>query len=238
VDTFDFEILSGDSFLLCSDGMYVYFNDADLPALLADGEVNEVTHKLIDQANAGGGHDNITNVVVRVHRPQHQRASTRAEELNLKLDVLKNMPMFRYLSYKELMSVLNLTTTCHYKGGASIFCEGDLGEAMYVVLEGSVRLHKESTTVTTIEPGQHFGEMALVDQAPRSLSATSNTCRLLVWKRKEFYRIIKKQPELSVKLLWSFVQVLGVRLRKTTQDLGELQTQSEDSEIKTLPFVL
>jgi hypothetical protein len=50
--------------------------------------------------------------------------------------------------------------------------------------------------------------------------------------RKEFYSIIKKQPELSVKLLWSFTQVLAGRLRKTTADLGALR----GDENATLPF--
>jgi CRP-like cAMP-binding protein len=63
--------------------------------------------------------------------------------------------------------------------------------------------------------------MALVDRTVRSLSATaSEPSRLLTIHRKDFYAIIKKQPELSVKLLWSFVQVLADRLRKTTSDLS------------------
>ncbi|MNC98624.1 hypothetical protein D3C83_166490 [compost metagenome] len=55
----------------------------------------------------------------------------------------------------------------------------------------------------------------------RSLSAVAATeSRLLLIRRKEFYAIIKKEPSLSVKLLWSFVQVLAERLRKTTADLS------------------
>ena len=45
--------------------------------------------------------------------------------------------------------------------------------------------------------------------------------RLATVKRKDFYEIIKKEPELATKLLWSFVQVLGARLRKTTSDLSD-----------------
>ena len=64
--------------------------------------------------------------------------------------------------------------------------------------------------------------MALVDRSVRSLSATATEAsRLVVLKRKDFYEIIKKEPELATKLLWSFVQVLGARLRKTTNDLSD-----------------
>ena len=53
-----------------------------------------------------------------------------------------------------------------------------------------------------------------------SSRTASESSRLIVIRRKEFYSIIKKEPGLSVKLLWSFVQVLAERLRKTTADLS------------------
>src|SRR5437763_1722727 len=66
VDTFDFDILPGDRFLLCSDGMYAYVDEDELPQQLAEGEAQDVPKKLVELANAGGGHDNITAVVVRI----------------------------------------------------------------------------------------------------------------------------------------------------------------------------
>ena len=133
VDTFDFDILPGDSFLICSDGMYVYIREEDVPELLADGDVKEVPKHLIDIANEAGGHDNITALVIRVSETPPSEADERAEELALKLEVLKGMPMFRYLSYRELVRVMNITETDEYHQGEYIFREGDAGEAMYVV---------------------------------------------------------------------------------------------------------
>src|SRR5687767_8388226 len=60
VETFDLDVLPGDNFLLCTDGMYAYLKDDELPALIAAENVNDVPKELIDKANAGGGHDNIT----------------------------------------------------------------------------------------------------------------------------------------------------------------------------------
>jgi CRP-like cAMP-binding protein len=91
---------------------------------------------------------------------------------------------------------------------------------MYVVVSGTVGLSKDSLEVAELGRGQHFGEMALIDRTVRSLTASAkDDARLLAIKRTDFYAIIKKEPTLSVKLLWSFVQVLGSRLRKTTADL-------------------
>ncbi|HEY0254513.1 MAG TPA: cyclic nucleotide-binding domain-containing protein, partial [Kofleriaceae bacterium] len=72
--------------------------------------------------------------------------------------------------------------------------------------------------------GQHFGEMSLVDRSVRSLTAVATSdegVRLVSITRKDFYDIIKKEPESAVKMLWAFVQVLGQRLRKTTHDLSD-----------------
>jgi CRP-like cAMP-binding protein len=74
--------------------------------------------------------------------------------------------------------------------------------------------------VTHLGPGAHLGEMALVGKHPRSVSAAAeDRTRALVLRRRDFNDIIRNEPRLSVKLLWSFVQVLAERLRKTTADL-------------------
>ncbi len=223
VDTFDFDILPGDRFLLCSDGLYAYLEDDKLPGLLGDGDVKDVPRQLIELANAGGGHDNITGVVLRVGDTHSAAASApRSGEASFKLDALKGMLMFRYLSYRELVRVANVTSVVDAAAGEVVFRAGDPGETMYVVASGRVRLTKDDLMVASLTKGQHFGEMALVDRSTRSLTATAiEPTRLVTVRRKDFYEIIKKEPELATKLLWSFVQVLGARLRKTTSDLSD-----------------
>lgn len=219
VDTLDFDVLPGDQFLLCSDGLHAYLDDEKINRVIASTEVKAITKEFIDLANAGGGHDNITNVFVRVLGAELE--DQRSKELNLKIEVLKNMPIFRYLNYKELVRVMNITEVRSYRAGDEIIKEGTTGEELYILLDGSVRLHKDEAFITTLKRGDHFGEMALVDRAPRSASATSEVdSRLLSISRKDFYHIIRNESKLSVKLLWSFVQVLTQRLRKTTADLS------------------
>ncbi len=222
VDTFDFDILPGDRFMLCSDGMYAYIDEETLPKELAEGEIKEVPKKLVDTANAGGGHDNITAVVIRVGETSSTELAPRTTEVSLKLEVLKSMQMFRYLSYKELVRVSNIADMIELKTDQVVFSAGQPGDAMYVVLSGAVRLAKGEKVVAELGKGHHFGEMALVDRSVRSLTATAaEGTRLLVITRKDFYDIIKREPASAVKMLWSFVQVLGQRLRKTTNDLSD-----------------
>jgi serine/threonine protein phosphatase PrpC len=221
VDTFDFDILPGDRFLLCSDGLYAYLDEAKLSDMLSEGDVKDAPARLIEIANKGGGHDNITSVVVRIGDSTSGMAP-RMSEAAIKLDVLKAMQMFRYLSYKELVRVSNIAEIVEIPTDKVIFSAGQSGDAMYVVLSGSVRLSKEGTVLARLDKGQHFGEMSLVDRSVRSLNAVAaEPTRLISINRKDFYEIIKKEPQLAVKLLWSFVQVLGARLRKTTSDLSD-----------------
>ncbi len=235
VDTFDFDILPGDRYLICSDGLYTYLDEDNIPGLLTSQEIDDIPDQLVGVANEGGGHDNITSIVVRVD-DANVGEELHAQELSQKLEVLKGMQLFRYLSYKELVRMLNISNTFKYAAGSSIFTEGQAGENMFVILQGTVRLHRGDMLVANMVKGQHFGEMSLVDRSTRSLTATAEeTCQLISIERRDFYTIIKKEPSMAVKLLWSFVQVLADRLRKTTTDLsGALGTDRLDTGIRGL----
>ena len=143
------------------------------------------------------------------------------------------MPLFRHLIYKEIIRVLNVTEVPDYarrrgpharKARRATRCTS--------CCTAKIRLHKEGAFITHLEPGAHVGEMALIDRRqPRSASATAEErSRVLILTRKDFYEIIRKEPPLSIKLLWSFVQVLADRLRKTTADLSgaRLEAGAED----------
>ena len=224
VDTFDFDVLPGDRFLLCSDGLHGYFDDDyQLADTLDVEDVSSVPKKLIDHANEAGGQDNITAICVRVPDTGHDADA--ADEVSLKLEVLRNMPLFKYLSYKELVRVMNITTTRSVAEGEVIFSRDDPGADLYVILTGEVRLSSGEATIASLTDGVHFGEMALVDRSPRSLTATAAVdTRLLLIPRRDIYEIIKKEPPLATKLLWSFVQVLASRLRHTTAELSGVRT--------------
>jgi len=234
VDTLDFEVLPGDHFLICSDGMHHYLKDGDLPEILATDDVADAPKTLVALANAGGGHDNITAVVVRVETAlgvDAQASQARASDLANRVEVLKRMPLFKHLTYKEIMRLLNVTVVKDYKPNDPIIKEGSDGEELFIILSGKVRLHKADAFITHLERGAHFGEMALVDRSKRSASATAEEAsRALMLRRRDFYEIIRKEPVLATKLLWSFVQVLTERLRKTTEDLSgaRLEAQAVD----------
>jgi serine/threonine protein phosphatase PrpC/CRP-like cAMP-binding protein len=238
VDTLMFDIIPGDTFLLCSDGLHGYYDDPnDLADSLSGVDVEKIPDLLIQTANTRGGKDNITAVLLRAVAEPGDKAleDARATEVNLKLDTLKKIPLFRYLTYQELVKVLNITYLETYDAGAEIIKEGGSGEELYIVLAGRVVVSRGAQEIVELHPGVHFGEMALVDQSPRSATVTArDATRLLVVQRRSFYTLIRKEPVLAVKLLWSFVQVLSRRLRETNEQLSGARTALESRD---LPFM-
>ncbi|MFI5309066.1 MAG: Stp1/IreP family PP2C-type Ser/Thr phosphatase, partial [Polyangiales bacterium] len=93
-DTLDFDVLAGDRFLLCTDGLTEYAQPSDILRIFTEVPEERVAQALIDHANHGGGKDNITALVVAV--PDAAAGLDRlASEVNLKLETLHRMPLFR-----------------------------------------------------------------------------------------------------------------------------------------------
>lgn len=224
-DTLDFDVLAGDRFLLASDGLTEYVEDSDILRVFQETPEEKVSQSFVDIANNAGGKDNITAVTVKV--PDTSAGLDKlASEVNLKLETLHRMPLFRHLTYQELVRVMNLTDVRSYAPEACVIEEGEDGDEMFIVLTGSVRVHSGDASIVELGPGQHFGEMALVDRAPRSASVSaSGEAKLMTMKRKDFFDIVRKDHDVAVKLLWSFLGVLTERLRTTSQDLGAARDQ-------------
>ena len=95
--------------------------------------------------------------------------------------------------------------------GEVIFRQYDMGAEMYVVLEGQVELRIGDTVIETVGPGEPFGEMALIDQAPRTATAIARTdCKLAVIPEKRFLFMVQTHPHFAQRLM----KVMADRLRK------------------------
>ena len=100
------------------------------------------------------------------------------------------------------------------EAGETIFREFDMGAEMYVVLEGEVELSIGNAAVETLGPGEPFGEMALIDQAPRVATATARTaCKLAVLPEKRFLFMVQTTPHFALQIM----KVMADRLRKMNE---------------------
>ncbi|MDP7040733.1 MAG: Stp1/IreP family PP2C-type Ser/Thr phosphatase [Myxococcota bacterium] len=215
-DTMVFDVDPGDVFLLCSDGLFSYFQQPqDLIGQLSQDDLEAAVDVLIQQALNGGAHDNCTGVIMRA-APQETDQITAAD----RIDTLRRIPLFNHLNYKELVKVVGSAQLSKMVPGDFIIREGTLGEEFYVVLTGDVEVTKGENHLVTLKAGGHFGEMSMIDAAPRSATCQAKSdVNVLVIKRGEFFNIIRTEPVIASKLLWSFVQALSGRLRETNEAL-------------------
>ena len=97
------------------------------------------------------------------------------------------------------------------EAGEAIFREFDMGSEMYVVLEGQVEITIGDKVVETLGPGEPFGEMALIDQAPRVATALAKTpVKLAVITEKRFLFMVAQTPHFALQIM----KVMADRLRK------------------------
>ncbi len=133
---------------------------------------------------------------------------------------LRRCPLFETLSSAQLGHVAALATLRQLPVGTSIFKEGDAGDEMYVVVTGRVRISKMvrgvgEEALSILDPGAYFGEMAMIDDAPRSADALAHgDCTLAVLRRDDLDQLMFVDKELAYVLLWTFVRTLSHRLRE------------------------
>jgi CRP-like cAMP-binding protein len=139
--------------------------------------------------------------------------------------MLKKVALFDGLSATQLDRIASLLTERAYGAGAHVFHEGEEGHEFYVVLAGKVRISKSvpgigEEALAILEPGAHFGEMALVDESNRSADAIAHVdCRLAVFPRDDFDQLMFTDKEIAYSVLWTFVRTLSARLRETNEKI-------------------
>jgi len=231
VDTLVLELLPSDTFLLCSDGLHGYLEDADELATQMAIDSAEGGKALITLANERGGKDNVTTVIVKVG-DEGAQDEQRARRLSLKRDMLAKMPIFSRLTERELLRVMQAVEVRAFDDGTVIIKEGDRGDELFIVLTGQVRVTRGHATLTHLGPGEHVGEMALIRSVPRSASVIAEgPAELIAIRRADFFEILRKEHELAVKMLWQFLGVLADRLDSTSAELRAVKTELSAEDI-------
>jgi serine/threonine protein phosphatase PrpC len=237
-DTLTFDLLPGDTLLLCSDGLTKYLeSNEELGPFLDADHVDGTPGRLVDLANQRGGADNVSTVVLRAVGDDGEASDgQRTTEVNLKLDTLRHVVIFRHLDMSEQCKMMSIVRAVDAAPGEVIMREGETSDALYAILKGTIEVERAGTVLRVLQTGEHFGEMALFNARPRSATVrVKSQARLLVVERARFNELIRKEPQLGVKLLWSFAQVLSLRLDDATSLLSGSHSGFGDAEV-TSPF--
>jgi len=143
---------------------------------------------------------------------------------------LREIELFRGLKPEALESIARLASEEHHARGTKIFQHGDAGDKLYLILDGKVRISRDvpgmgEEALAILGPGQLFGEMALLDESPRSADARAHErCRLLAIAKDGFDDLLFMNKDLAYEVLWSVVRMLAGRLRETNDKLTLLST--------------
>jgi CRP-like cAMP-binding protein len=122
---------------------------------------------------------------------------------------LTSVPLFEGLSSRQLRQVAAAGELADFMPGSSIVREGEPGESFFVILAGEAKVVVRGRTVNRSLPGDHFGEISLLDGEARTASVISETpMTLLMIGRREFQRVLRKDPALAMHLLKSMARTI------------------------------
>jgi CRP/FNR family transcriptional regulator, cyclic AMP receptor protein len=132
---------------------------------------------------------------------------TKAEALGL-------CPFFAGLSRRELGELVKRTEDLEVDAGKVLAEEGRTGSEFFVIVEGEVSVTKDGKEIRSLGPGDFFGEIALIEDRPRTATVTAKTpLRFFVLTRQNFRTLLQQQPELEEKVM----RALEERVRATEQ---------------------
>lgn len=138
---------------------------------------------------------------------------------------LSNVELFAGLKEGALRRIAAIAHEESHPKSAVIFRHGDVGDKLYLVLEGKVRIGRTvpgmgEEALAVLGPGRVFGEMALLDESPRSADAIAHDrCRLFAIAKHDLDDLLFRDKELAYEVLWSTVHMLVGRLRSTNDKL-------------------
>lgn len=156
---------------------------------------------------------------------------TQASEMTL--EALRSVPLFSSLDDQSATELRRLLTVKDVSSGRQLFRQGDLGDAMYLIEKGRVRISLQDedgkeVTLTELAQGDFFGEMAMIDGRRRSADASVfEDARLAVLSRPAFLSFVRSSPEVALAML----SALSHRLRRTDELLrGRVSRNANDEE--------
>jgi len=130
--------------------------------------------------------------------------------------LLKTVNLFKTIPAENLSRISQIAEEVRFSAQTSIFKEGDYGDSLFIVVEGKVRIHKGKMDLALLGKGDCLGEMALLDQEPRSADATTTEESVLLRiAQEEFYEVLGSNTE----IMQGIIKLLTSRLREANEKL-------------------
>ncbi|MEA1987361.1 MAG: Crp/Fnr family transcriptional regulator [Candidatus Marinimicrobia bacterium] len=156
------------------------------------------------------------------------------------ISTLKNIILFEDLPDSALEAISKLFKTNHYQKDNIILFEEDLGDLLFFIIEGEVKITRANEMgreiiLSIIQKGDFFGEMSILDGESRSANAvTLSDATIIIINRDDFYFILKKYPDVAIRLLKNLTQ----RLRRADKLIESLSLNDAEHRICNTLFLI
>lgn len=119
-----------------------------------------------------------------------------------KLDLLHGIPLFSGLDKRQLLRLGQMTDEVDVADGRTLMRQGERGDELFVVIEGSLRVERDGEVIAHRGAGEFLGEIALVDEGPRSATVVAEgAARLLVVGHRAFHTLMDEFPQIQLVVL-------------------------------------
>jgi CRP/FNR family cyclic AMP-dependent transcriptional regulator len=137
-------------------------------------------------------------------------------------ELLHNVPLFEQLTDRELTGIERILHERMYNPDEEIFREGEPGVAMFIIQSGSVLIQvgHSGKTLAELHEGEFFGELALLDDSPRSAGAKANTeSKILAFSQPDLFSLMERNPNLGLKIILALARIIGERLKRMNEQI-------------------
>lgn len=136
-----------------------------------------------------------------------------------KVIFLQNVDVFASVPTEQLAHLAAIAEQVDYVAGDTVYAENEASDALYLVLDGKVRLHRDGQEITTAGPAEAFGTWALFDDEPRVATATAEeNSRLLRVEREEFLELLSDHTEITQGVFKTIVRRMRGLLNRVASD--------------------
>lgn len=146
----------------------------------------------------------------------------------MQLEKLTSCWLFKGMDKTELGRLAGLFRELSMEEGGTVFIEQMSGESLYLIQEGTVKISRmfaegEEKTLVVLGPEDVFGELAVIDGAPRSSTArVAETAKLLALKKNDFDKLCEADPRLGMKLMRNIVRLFSRRVRECNDEYRQM----------------
>ncbi|MBI1375493.1 MAG: cyclic nucleotide-binding domain-containing protein [Phycisphaera sp.] len=211
------ELMSGDRFLLCSDGLTSYMDPATMADYLKVPASKGLIKSLIKFAYAKGGGDNVTVLVAEME------SGNMAADINVnrKHSALRRSRLFEHVRYTEFVKLMAMFPVEDYPSNHAILTEGRDNDKLYAMVNGHVEVRKDNKMIAEFGPGSFFGEAGAINPGPASASViTTQPTQAMVIGRDRLLALTRSDPRTAVKMMWSMSSTLTQRLLRGQPELA------------------